>query len=37
MDVTTTSCAKEETYRLEFTFEDELWKLCSLRHQVTHP
>ena len=37
VDVTTTSCAAEETYRLEFSFEDEKWKLCSLRHQVTHP
>ncbi len=37
VDVTTTACASEETYRLEFSFEDEKWKLCSLRHEITHP
>jgi hypothetical protein len=37
VDVATTSCAREETFRLEFSFEDERWKLCSLRHQITHP
>ncbi len=37
VDVATTSCVTEEAYRLEFSFEDERWKLCSLRHQVTHP
>jgi len=37
VDVTTISCAVEETYRLEFSFEDERWKLCSLRHEIAHP
>ena len=37
VDATTTSCATGETYRLEFSFEDERWKLCSLRHEITHP
>lgn len=37
VDVATTSCDVQESYRLEFSFEDTLWKLCSLRHEVVHP